>query len=30
MWQFYEGIREIPGVKIYGDFSQKIVARSCL
>ena len=23
MWQFYEGIREIPGVKIYGDFSQK-------
>lgn len=23
MWQFYEGIREIPGVKIYGDFSRK-------
>ena len=23
MWQFYEGIREIPGVKIYGDFLQK-------
>lgn len=23
MWQFYEGIRQIPGVKIYGDFSQK-------
>ena len=23
MWQFYEGIREIPGVKIHGDFSQK-------
>ncbi len=21
MWQFYEGIREIPGVRIYGDFS---------
>ena len=23
MWQFYEGIRDISGVKIYGDFSQK-------
>lgn len=23
MWQFYEGIREIPGVKIYGDFLKK-------
>ena len=23
MWQFYEGIREIQGVKIYGDFLQK-------
>lgn len=23
MWQFYDGIREIPGVKIYGDFSRK-------
>lgn len=23
MWLFYEGIREIPGVKIYGDFSRK-------
>ena len=21
MWQFYDGIREIPGVRIYGDFS---------
>lgn len=23
MWQFYEGVREIPGVTIYGDFSSK-------
>ena len=23
MWQFYEGIKEIPNVKIYGDFSTK-------
>nr|WP_296263887.1 aminotransferase class V-fold PLP-dependent enzyme [uncultured Merdimonas sp.] len=23
MWKFYEGVKEIPGVKIYGDFSSK-------
>ena len=23
MWQFYEGVKDIPGVKIYGDFSTK-------
>lgn len=23
MWHFYEGVKEIPGVKIYGDFSEK-------
>ena len=23
MWQFYEGIRDISGVKIYGDFHRK-------
>lgn len=23
MWRFYEGVKEIPGVKVYGDFSTK-------
>lgn len=23
MWRFYEGVRQIPGIKIYGDFSIK-------
>ena len=23
MWKFYEGVKDIPGVKIYGDFSTK-------
>ena len=23
MWQFYEGVRDIPGVTVYGDFSVK-------
>ncbi len=23
MWQFYEGVRDIPGVTVYGDFSEK-------
>lgn len=23
MWRFYEGVKDIPGVKIYGDFSTK-------
>lgn len=23
MWRFYEGIKDIPGVKVYGDFSSK-------
>ncbi len=23
MWRFYEGIREIPGIKIYGDFTSQ-------
>ena len=23
MWHFYNGIKEIPGIKIYGDFSEK-------
>ena len=23
MWRFYEGVKEIPGIRIYGDFSQK-------
>lgn len=23
MWRFYEGVKEIPGVKVYGDFSAK-------
>lgn len=23
MWQFYEGVRNIPGIRIYGDFSTK-------
>ena len=23
MWQFYEGVRQIPGVKIYGDFRRR-------
>lgn len=23
MWRFYEGLKEIPGVKVYGDFSTK-------
>lgn len=23
MWRFYEGVREIPNVKVYGDFSSK-------
>ncbi len=23
MWRFYEGVRKIPGVKIYGDFDEK-------
>ena len=23
MWKFYEGVKDIPGVKIYGDFSSK-------
>lgn len=23
MWKFYEGVKEIPGIKIYGDFSSK-------
>lgn len=23
MWRFYEGVKDIPGVKVYGDFSSK-------
>ncbi len=23
MWKFYEGVKDIPGVKVYGDFSSK-------
>ena len=23
MWRFYEGVKEIPGVKVYGDFSSR-------
>lgn len=23
MWRFYEGVKAIPGVKVYGDFSGK-------
>ncbi len=23
MWRFYNGVKDIPGVKIYGDYSQK-------
>ena len=23
MWKFYEGVRDIPGVKVYGDFTSK-------
>lgn len=23
MWRFYEGVREIPGVRVYGDFSSR-------
>ena len=23
MWQFYEGVKTIPNIKIYGDFSTK-------
>ncbi len=27
MWQFYDGVRKIPGVKIYGDFSDPAAVR---
>ena len=23
MWRFYNGVKDVPGVKIYGDYSQK-------
>ena len=23
MWAFYEGVKEIPGITVYGDFSQR-------
>ena len=23
MWRFYEGVKDIPGIKVYGDFSSK-------
>ena len=28
MWRFYEGVKDIPNVKVYGDFLRRTVARS--